>query len=144
MQEENKHVELGPIYADKRTTTDQEKKNTQTTADGFSLSTALTGALLALLIALPVTYKYIEDKLDGVAANQHKIAAIDFSAILAAQAEQGASESEISEAVTQLNAVVGNLTASGFIVLDGSSVLSAPEDIFISNDLLSEVFTSGE
>lgn len=148
MQEDSKKVELEPIYADKRTTTDQGKKVAQVNSkgkdDGFSLSTALTGALVALLIALPVTYKYIEHKLEALGTTQPQIAVIDFSAILAAQAERGAGEDEISETVLQLNEVVTDLTSSGFIVLDGNSVLSAPENVYISSELLRDLFEMSE
>src|SRR5690625_7825239 len=101
MQEDSKKVELEPIYADKRTTTDQGEKVAQVNSkgkdDGFSLSTALTGALVALLIALPVTYKYIEHKQEALGTTHPQIAVIDCSAILATHAERGAGHDEFAE-----------------------------------------------
>lgn len=103
--------------------------------DQLSFKSAIAGAALALLIILPVGYKFVQYKIDNQKPLQ-QIVAIDFLKTVSDLTDDLSDQDQVTKSRQAVDRTIRKLTESGFIVLDSKAVLSAPGTVYISKQVL--------
>lgn len=101
-------------------------------ADILSFKSAIAGALLSLMVVLPVGYKYVQYQTSTQSINQ-KIVVMDFVKTVADLSPDLTDTEHVAKATNAVGQTVKKLSDAGFIVLDSKAVLNAPSSMYITD-----------
>ena len=104
---------------------------------------ALIPLLVAIISAILFYFDRRVDALEAGANTDPQLVIVDLTQ-LASTYPQGATTEEVERMMIQANDSLARLSKAGYVVLDSSAVLTAPNNLFLAPDMLLPSSESGD
>lgn len=106
----------------------------------MDMKAVVLAAVLGALAGVAGSYFLMQQQLAPLHArldHTPAVVVVDFAKVVASYPE-GAEESDLEQLMVNTNNAIVRLREAGYLVLDASSILAAPEDVYLPPELIAK------